>query len=381
MRRGLSSTIASVLAVATLGIPTLPITATGETEQIVINTAQDFVDVYLSYKTVTFVDMTEVDTYTLFTSVDESNYLSVLAAKNYYDSLSYDYKSMVDQSGLSVTVMKTDQEKANDLFLQQQIDALLAYDLIDLNTWVLTANDINTKILQEIEQQQLAQQESEQQVVEENVEETEEIVESEQDVQTEEVVLEQEVVEEAAFAQAQESVLEMNAAASIVLDKQDNEVANLLKESVLEASVEQVEVSESVTTDKQLTAQPATTRLNESSSSTTAQTFVSTYLTSSAGNIYTQANSTNYQYILNGLSAWNNLSTTDKEQVNSILQNKVGKTYQTLLQEAQTIKYGGSGGTYVNTGAETYTSLYAWMCGISAALFGLILSRKKEVSE
>lgn len=116
--------------------------------------------------------------------------------------------------------------------------------------------------------------------------------------------------------------------------------------------------------------------------STEAQNFIDTYLTSSAGNVYTQANSLNYRNILNGLSTWNKFTAATRSDVNAILKTRVGKTYQTLLKEAQTIQFNGvsqtvAGGS-VNTATQSNAGLYGALMGLSVGLFGLFFKKKKE---
>ena len=116
--------------------------------------------------------------------------------------------------------------------------------------------------------------------------------------------------------------------------------------------------------------------------STEAQNFIDTYLTSSAGNVYTQANSLNYRNILNGLSTWNKFTAATRSDVNAILKTRVGKTYQTLLKEAQTIQFNGvsqtvAGGS-INTATQSNAGLYGALMGLSVGLFGLFFKKKKE---
>lgn len=116
--------------------------------------------------------------------------------------------------------------------------------------------------------------------------------------------------------------------------------------------------------------------------STEAQNFIDTYLTSSAGNVYTQANSLNYRNILNGLSTWNKFTAATRGDVNAILKTRVGKTYQTLLKEAQTIQFNGvsqtvAGGS-INTATQSNAGLYGALMGLSVGLFGLFFKKKKE---
>ena len=142
--------------------------------------------------------------------------------------------------------------------------------------------------------------------------------------------------------------------------------------------------SQKLTTTKTTSAKPTTLSeqaLNvvikeKTSASTTAQAFVNTYLTSSTGVVYERANYTNYQRILSSKSAWDQLSASEKIQVNSILTKRISKTYTTLYNEAKAMDVPT---TNVNTAvADQYVS-YTVLCGM--AVIGMISVRKKTKSE
>ena len=112
--------------------------------------------------------------------------------------------------------------------------------------------------------------------------------------------------------------------------------------------------------------------------STAANNFIKTYLTSASGNIFTSANNLNYQKILSAMPSWVKLSTADKNAVNAELVNKVGKKYQRLLQEAQ--KFSMSAGKYtpVNTSTNTNASMYSWLCMMSLGALTFALKRLRK---
>ena len=112
--------------------------------------------------------------------------------------------------------------------------------------------------------------------------------------------------------------------------------------------------------------------------STAADNFIKTYLTSASGNIFTSANNLNYQKILSAMPSWVKLSTADKNAVNAELVNKVGKKYQRLLQEAQ--KFSMSAGKYtpVNTSTNTNVSIYSWLCMMSLGALTFALKRLRK---
>lgn len=112
--------------------------------------------------------------------------------------------------------------------------------------------------------------------------------------------------------------------------------------------------------------------------STAADNFIKTYLTSASGNIFTSANNLNYQKILSAMPSWLKLSDPDQKAVNTELKNQVGKTYQRLFQEAQ--KFSMSAGKYtpVNTSTNTNVSIYSWLCMMSLGALTFALKRLRK---
>lgn len=112
--------------------------------------------------------------------------------------------------------------------------------------------------------------------------------------------------------------------------------------------------------------------------STAADNFIKTYLTSASGNIFTSANNLNYQKILSAMPSWVKLSATDKNAVNAELVNKVGKKYQRLLQEAQKFSMNAGKYTPVNTSTNTNMTIYSWLCMMSLAALTFALKRLRK---
>lgn len=401
MKRRTSNMIASVLSVSVLGMQALPIFAetAGQETAIEVNTVQDFLNEYLSTKSEGIDENGNVVVnYTPITYVDETNYWMVLSAKNFYDLLSANVIFVVDGQ---YYVPKSQEQMDKDMALKQEIDEYFAPN----NYFAAFVNDAMIKD-QEIKAAQEAArlQEMQNQVVEQPVEE----VKTETEVKFEvDSIVDSSKVDEKAIETADEEVevVKIGEGATLALDAKQStslmELAKPMEELVVSekvvveqqtievkaapAVVEQEEVVpqlvavEKVEYTLEDAKQPLTT-VAKDQSSTTAQDFVNAYFTSSSGNVYAQANEVNYQTILDSLSAWNKLSSADKDQVNSILTAKVGKNYQTLLQEAQTIKAGGVPVTNtrgVHTGVGNNASIYAALCGISAAVFGFIAKRKE----
>lgn len=107
-----------------------------------------------------------------------------------------------------------------------------------------------------------------------------------------------------------------------------------------------------------------------------ADNFIKTYLTSASGNVFTTANYLNYQKILSAMPSWLKLSSPDQKAVNTELKNKVGKTYQKLLQEAQYLKM--NSGTSINTATNTDSTLYTWLCVMSLGMLTFVTKRLRK---
>jgi hypothetical protein len=93
---------------------------------------------------------------------------------------------------------------------------------------------------------------------------------------------------------------------------------------------------------------------NETSStlSSSAASFIATYVSDSQG-IYTQVSNANYKQILSGLSAWNALSSETRAMVNNRLAAAGSSSYQSLLRQAQQIQTGSGTSTSSNTNSNT----------------------------
>ena len=141
---------------------------------------------------------------------------------------------------------------------------------------------------------------------------------------------------------------------------------------------EQPQVVAPTVETKSVEAAKVATIVKQEVTSTAADNFIKTYLTSASGNIFTSANNLNYQKILSAMPSWVKLSTADKNAVNAELVNKVGKKYQRLLQEAQ--KFSMSAGKYtpVNTSTNTNVSIYSWLCMMSLGALTFALKRLRK---
>lgn len=106
-----------------------------------------------------------------------------------------------------------------------------------------------------------------------------------------------------------------------------------------------------------------------------SSSFVDTYLKVN-GVLISSANTSNYRQILNSLSTWVSLDSTSRNEINTQLNQQINKTYQSLLQEAQSISQGR--GIQVNTSINFATNAYASLCVLSASVFAFLFKSSKE---
>ena len=141
---------------------------------------------------------------------------------------------------------------------------------------------------------------------------------------------------------------------------------------------EQPQVVAPTVETKNVEAAKVETAVKQEVTSTAANNFIKTYLTSASGNIFTSANNLNYQKILSAMPSWVKLSATDKNAVNAELVNKVGKKYQRLLQEAQKFSMNAGKYTPVNTSTNTNVTIYSWLCMMSLGALAFALKRLRK---
>lgn len=141
---------------------------------------------------------------------------------------------------------------------------------------------------------------------------------------------------------------------------------------------EQPQVVAPTVETKNVEAAKVETVVKQEVTSTAANNFIKTYLTSASGNIFTSANNLNYQKILSAMPSWVKLSATDKNAVNAELMNKVGKKYQRLLQEAQKFSMNAGKYTPVNTSTNTNVTIYSWLCMMSLGALAFALKRLRK---
>lgn len=135
--------------------------------------------------------------------------------------------------------------------------------------------------------------------------------------------------------------------------------------------------STSDTTASKAASLPTATSTTTKKKTSTVTAFVETYLTDAQGNIYTEATTENYRTIIGGVSAWNSMKTVQKARVNSIVSKATGKTYQSLLQEAQKIQTKVMN-KETNTAAATGSTFYRLLCTAAGAVFSWLLLRKPK---
>lgn len=424
MKRKLVYTLASAVAFSTVPATNVAMVFANEntlkTQQVVqIKTAQEFVNKYCSLQKMDS-NGNLINEYELITSITEKNYQVILSGKTVYDTLSDSLKQEVNT------------------LVQNQLASVMTAEYTTYDGMVAAAQKVDTQV----KQAQEIKTDSNTTTTPENKETTDAqpgqtVIEEKKEINTEEPGKNQssnedkkenskeEPKDEKKENTSQEDSKEATKENTKEIDKAAKEAvatkekaepidenygistADLVypeivayttgieKQASTETQTIQVEVpvtletlSQPMTTQTQevITTSSTTSVAKKSSSSSedaTAQKFIDTYLTSSAGNVYTQANSLNYTNIINGLPEWTKFSSSQKEAVNAILKSKVGKTYQTLLKEAQQIQYNGVTSSYtgkstkVNTAVGNESGFYGALMGASVAI-GIFITRKRK---
>lgn len=142
----------------------------------------------------------------------------------------------------------------------------------------------------------------------------------------------------------------------------------------------QQKVEENVLLETPVASAEFNMEMKKENKNATVQGFIDTYLTASDGTIYSIANTLNYKQILGAMPAWTKLTSAQRAGVNSILNKKIGKSYNKLVQEAQSIELNkGSVVTpSIHTSTENHAGLYGALTGLSVAMFGWLLKKHTE---
>ena len=71
--------------------------------------------------------------------------------------------------------------------------------------------------------------------------------------------------------------------------------------------------------------------------------FIKKYLSDQDGNMYTALTAGNYEQILSGVPDWENMSQAEKDAINVVLKEKMGKTYEELIAQAKELQDSAKG--------------------------------------
>lgn len=433
MKRKLVYTLAGTVALSSVSAANVAMVFANENtvkveQTIQIKSAQEFVNKYCSLQKMD-TKGNLINEYELITTITEKNYQVILSGKTVYDTLSDSLKQEVNaliQKQLANVISPTYTTYDGMVAAAQNMDASIKQaqeqTKTDSNSTITPENketnvqpQIPTEEKKETSSEEIKKEDTSEQVTKEDTskeetkkedskentseatkEDSSNKVDKEEDAAAKEAVATKEdvvVIDNTFTVDANEVQFIDNKYAITTMDLFPEVVSYTTGiEKAASTETEKVEVEVPVTLET--LSQPVVTQAQEvtttnvakeksTSSDTSAQDFVDTYLTSSAGNVYTQANSLNYTNIINGLSDWTKLSSSQREAVNAILKKKVGKTYQTLLKEAQQIQYNGVTSSYtgkstkVNTAVGNESGFYGALMGISIAV-GAFLTRKRK---
>ena len=374
-----------------------------ETVRIILS-AKDFYEVFLCTKT---YNEKKEEVYTLFKDVTEENADVLVGAKTFYDSLTpavgeyyiiedkgIKVQSNVLKAEIDEMIKKLEKENPTFNFLKMTEAAKVIVDARIAEEKAAEENKTEENETEENKEVQDSKEEGDENTEAKSKEDTkEESKEVKGKEQPKANLVEAIRVEKHPVSQKKDNVVpevitpaipETGALEDSLEIKQEETIAVETMNEKAPVEVKEIEIP--------TVAKPAETVMlsnpvvYKTDAQKKAENFVASYLTSSQGSVYTQANSSNCQSIINSLVEWNKLSATEKSEVNKILQSKVGKTYQTLLKEAQAVRYGSGiqqpikGTTYIptNTANQTYAGFYALLCGAMAVLTGLFFRKRNE---
>ena len=384
MKKKIIYTLAATMAVTgAVQIVSMPVSAKSVAQDVSqstnkpveIKTAQDFIDTYCSLSKIDSKGNITNEK-VLITALTQKNYQGVLSGKVVYDTLSKEMQAEID-------TLLSEQLQAEALKLKMQplykkgetgTDNSLTDDSQNDKTDVEDDSKDNDNQTDKNEDDNNSESTTD--------DETKDPVEDKEDSLTDEET--EDPVDESKDenSEAAYPIVGLTPGKKETEKKSVEEPVSILAALEKPTVVVETPATESKQETVNLETVSTTLPTQTTTTSTEAQNFIDTYLTSSAGNVYTQANSLNYRNILNGLSTWNKFTAATRSDVNAILKTRVGKTYQTLLKEAQTIQFNGvsqtvAGGS-INTATQSNAGLYGALMGLSVGLFGLFFKKKKE---
>lgn len=385
MKRRITVAMASVIMTSMVVPIAEPIFAD---EVVSTMTAQQFIDTYLSKSVIDETTQGIVlEVYTSVDQIDATNYTAVLNSECVYNAMSQELKDEINST-------------------------LVAKSQLNYESFLTKAKEIQTQIQQEQAAQETTEPEQKEEVQQP---ETSQDVQTTEEPKTEEVSETENVQEEVVTPQESTDVQENTETTEDATTEQTVTIVprrmSLMRKAV--ATTQEPEVSVQTQTEEQVSADTeelistenleeatqqeivveAKTEVEEpvilseenvqeastkSTDETKAETFVEKHMTSSSGQVYQEANTRNYQNIVAGISDWNQLSTVQKAKVNTILTNASGKTYQTMLQEAQNIQavQTNTNRVSVQTGVQSQAGIHSLLCLLSAVVAGFLFAGK-----
>lgn len=419
MKKHLAYTMASLMALSTMAAPAVSVyaqTGTGTVqtvkETVTIQTAEDFLNQYCSYKKETKDaqgNITKTE-YIRFTQIDEKNYQIVLSGQKVYESLSKELQTEINHALMKTVINLNPQVILNKTYPQLVAEAqTVLANLQKPQQDTATPGDStqtpeipeNSTQTPETPDQNTESGEGEESKVE--IEETEEIKEDSQEKPEEDLKEESEEEPKEESTQTTETEIEDQQEAVATPLKQSLKTEKIAEPVLLKtAALAQEPVSVEEKVEMAPIAVPAVQPVQEkietpaqpveaaaadrtlSSTDSEVQTFVKTYLMDANSNLYTSVSNYNYQQILSGMSAYSKLSTDQVAQLNSYLETNGSSKYITLVSQAQRIDNGSSSGKTspirrsVNTATSSSFGLYGALMTLSCVGFAGLWKKMKE---
>lgn len=339
--------------------PWFPVVHTEHQEPIIeFETVQQFIDKYCSVEKIEWNEETqeEIKTLELITEITEDNYGLFLEGYGFYLTFDEKFQNEISNWYIEQEILQVEEENEETSDLEEPV--------------FVTYQSLFEQAI--IVQDEVLQREAEEQKQQEEIEKP----------QIEEVVPEVETkpVEVVKPVEKTESTKEVKPSET----KPVEEVKPMEESKPVEPQVEEVKPIEKPVEEKVAVAQVqaptavVNTVLQKPAANKNVQAFVNAYVSNSEHVIYRSATIYNYQQIISGLPSWNKMSASDKKEINAYLKAEVGKSYQVLLQEAQSVQF-TTNDTRVPTAATSFTGFYASLCASSFGLLGYLLSKYKRL--
>ena len=313
---------------------TIPASALVE-EEMEIETVQQFIDIFCSEKKIEFDEekQEEKETLHLIEEINKDNYWIILEGYALYSTFDEDFQKGINEW-----------YKNPDLKLEVTYESLCS-DALSFQ------EKLEKEEAEKAEKEKAEKEDAKQDSGKEDVKQDSE----KEDAKQETIETKKEI----------ESFQKEVIAAPTVLKVEKEEVLNQPSPIQVQATL----------TDSVAKPAPVAKKIEANQ---TTKSFVTSYIANSNGVVYGSATSYNYKQIISGLPSWNRMDISQKKEINTFLREKVGKSYQMLLKEAQSVQF-SIVNPIVDTATPVYHGFYGTLCALSVSLLGYLISKYKQL--